>query len=133
MTNVSKRQLSGTDYKSAYEQLLLLISNLNNKTAPTFIDELFTEAEKIMIVKRFAAAVLFNQNYTSYRVSIAIGISESTAQRLYKKYCEGEFDKLLNCLSKKQKSEFVSLIEDFILSKASPRARARFVNRVTKL
>ena len=86
-----------------------------------------------MITKRFAAALLFNNNFSTYRTAIALGVSISTAQRIYKQYEAGQFDNLINCLSKKEKNEFVELIQDFILSKASSRARARFFNHALKI
>jgi len=86
-----------------------------------------------MITKRFAAALLFNNHFSTYRTAIALGVSISTAQRIYKQYENGQFDNLINCLSKKEKNEFVELIQDFILSKASHRARARFFNHMVKM
>src|SRR3989344_1770380 len=116
MTNVSKVKTGSPDYKHASQELTQLISKLNKKTASVFINELFTESEKIMITKRFAAALLFNNNFSTYRTAIALGVSISTAQRIYKQYEAGQFDNLINCLSKKEKNEFVELIQDFILS-----------------
>jgi uncharacterized protein YerC len=133
MTNVSKVKTGDVDYKHASQELVQLISKLNKRTASVFINELFTEAEKIMITKRFAAALLFNNNFSTYRTATALGVSISTAQRIYKQYEAGQFDNLINCLSKKEKNEFVELIQDFILSKASSRARARFFNRALKI
>jgi hypothetical protein len=133
MTNISVEKTTSSDYTLAYKELLGLISNLNKRTSPIFLDELFTASEKIMIVKRFAALVLFSHNYSSYRVASAISISLSTSQRLYQQYAQGDFERLLTCFTTKQKSQFVSIIEDFILSKASPRARTRFLNRLNTL
>jgi uncharacterized protein YerC len=132
MTNVSKIKTDSTDYKHANQELVQLISKLNKRTAPIFINELFTESEKIMITKRFAAALLFNNNFSTYRTAIGLGVSISTAQRIYKQYESGQFDNLLSFFSKKEKSEFMELIQDFILSKASHRARSRFYNRMLK-
>ncbi len=132
MTNVSKLQIDSADYKHAHQKLVQLISKLNNQTASVFINDLFTEAEKIMIIKRFAAALLFNDDFSTYRTALALGVSISTAQRIYKQYEDGQFDNLLNCLSKKEKNEFVELIQDLILAKVSSRARSRIYNRAFK-
>jgi uncharacterized protein YerC len=131
MTNVSKHKISEQDFSIAYAELLALISSLNKTNAHLFIDGLCTEAEKIMLVKRFAALLLFNHKYSPYLVSINIGVSLSTAQRLYRQYDMGEFDDLLKCLTQKQKDNFISLLQDFMLSKASGRARARLFKRLT--
>jgi uncharacterized protein YerC len=129
MTNISKNNTSTTDYKLAYQQLVIVISKLEKNNASFFIDELFTDSEKIMIVKRFAAIFMFQQNYTAYRVSHLLAMSLSTTHRLYKLFESGHFDKVLSCISKKQESEFFSLLEDFIFSKASGRARSRLLKR----
>ena len=132
MTNVSKNNIDTVDYELAYQQLLLLISKLKKNNAGFFLDELLTESEKIMIVKRFAAIFLFNQKYTAYRVGLVLALSLSTTHRLYKLFEDGHFDRILSCISTKQKNEFLSLLEDFVLSKGSIGARTRLLKRATR-
>jgi len=132
MTNICKDKVDSENYTLAYKHLLLVISKLEKNTASFLFDELLTESEKIMVVKRFAAVFMFQQNYTSYRVSNLLAMSLSTTHRLYKLYCSGNFNNILSCISPKQKSEFISIIEDFILSKGSGRARSRLLNRALK-
>jgi uncharacterized protein YerC len=130
MTHISRKNIGALDYKQAQEQLIRLISKLETGGATHFINELFTEAERVMLIKRFAAIFMFQQDYSTYRVSQAIGISISTSQLLYKGYLEGNFDNLLACIPKNQKSEFLALVEDFMLSKISAKARSRLLKRV---
>lgn len=129
MTNVSKVNVGNTDYKLAYEQLVFLISKLEKNNASSFLDELLTDSEKVMIVKRFAAIFMFQQDYTSYRISHTLGMSLSTTHRLYKLFEDGHFDKILGCISKKQENEFLSFLGDLIMYKASYRARTRLLKR----
>jgi uncharacterized protein YerC len=133
MTNVSKDKIDGKDFSIAYRELVSLLSSLNKGNAHIFIDSLCTESEKIMLVKRFAALLLFSHKYSPYLASVSIGISLSTAQRLYRQYESGDFNDLLHCLTKKQKNNFISLLEDFMLSKASGRARTRLLKRALNL
>jgi len=130
MTNVSKLNSKNKDYKIAYQQLLSVIANLQKDTSRYLIDELLTETEQIMLVKRFAAAYMYSQDYSPYRVSQTLSISTSTANRLYQRYTEGEFQNLLGCIPQKKANEFLLLLEDLILAQVSPRARARLLNRV---
>ena len=129
MTHVSQKKVEAIDFKQAEKQLVKLISKLETHGATHFINELFTEAERIMFIKRFAAILMFQQNYSPYKVSNTVGISLSTSQHYYKSYTEGQFDKLLACIPKKQKSEFLSVVQDFMLFKISAKARARLLKR----
>jgi len=131
MTNISSKAINDADYMMAYKQLTKLLSGLHDKNAHFLIEELLTETERIMLVKRFAAIFMFQQNYTPYRVSRTIDISESTAQRLHQGFLLGVYDNLLRCIKKNEKSEFVALLEDFMLSRASITARSRLVKRTT--
>ena len=129
MTNVSRANVDTSDYKLAYQQLILLISKLEKNNASSFLDELLTDSEKIMIVKRFAAIFMFQQNYTSYRISHVLAMSLSTTHRIYKLFESGRFNKLLSCIPKKQQNEFLEILKDFMMSKGSSRARSRLFKR----
>ena len=130
MTNISKRNLKTADYRHAYRELTKFIASLNKKNSHFFITELLTESEQIMLVKRFAAIFMFSEGYSAYRVSQALGVSESTAQRLHHQFENDHFIHLLNALPQTSRSSFLALLEDLILAQASPRARARIMNRV---
>lgn len=132
MTNVTRKEVGGKKYKTAHHQFVKLISMLNNSGAKHLIDELLTESEQIMLIKRFAVIFMFTQGYSYYKASQAIGVSKSTAQRLYSQYSLGEFENLFKGLSKTQKSELVSVIEDIIMSSVNMKARARLMKRAMK-
>jgi uncharacterized protein YerC len=132
MTNVSRKKTASEDYNFAYERFIEVIANLKNSNALSFFEEFFTDVEKIMFVKRFAAIFLFHQGHPPYRVSLALGLSLSTVQRLHEQYTSGHFDKLIQCIPKKQKRELTSMFEDFILSKVSFKARTRLLKRLAK-
>tara|TARA_B100000745_G_scaffold252445_2_gene174654 strand:- start:3221 stop:3691 length:471 start_codon:yes stop_codon:yes gene_type:complete len=122
MTNISKKATDSPDYELAHTQLTNFIGQLQKKTARYFVDELLTEAERIMLVKRFAAIFMFDRFYSPYRVSHTLGMSISTTQRLYKQYDEGRYDNLLSCMTTKTRNEFLQLVEDLIMAQVSPRA-----------
>ncbi len=130
MTNVSKVKTDSKEYTLYYNELAQFIGNLKNKNARYLINELLTEAETIMIVKRFAAIIMLHRNFSPYRVSHTLSISLSTSQRLLENYDNGKYTKLLSCLKEKEVNGFISLIDDLILFQVSSRARARLLNRV---
>ena len=129
MTRISKKNIDDEDYTVAYKQLAKLLAGLQDKNAHFLIEELLTESERIMLVKRFAAIFMFQQDYSSYRVSQSLAVSESTAQRLHQQFLQGSYNNLLNCIKKSEKSAFLSLLEDFMMSKASSKARMRLLKR----
>lgn len=129
MTNISRGKVSSKDYATAYRQLVKAIAKLQEGNAQLFIEDLLTESEQIMLVKRFAAIFMFQDNHSPYRVSQTINVSESTAQRLFSQYNKGHFANLLGCIHKKQKNEFIAFLSDFIAAKSDMRARARLLKR----
>ena len=132
MTNISKKKISGKDFTFANKKLVNLIAKLKSKNAHYLLDELLTESERIMLIKRYAAIFMFNQSYSPYRVGKTLGMSNSTVHRLFKHYQEASFHNLLSCLDRKEKSEFLAILNDLIIAQASPRARARLLNRALK-
>ncbi len=130
MTRISKNAVEDSeDYKFAYKQLSRFLAGLQDKNAHFFIDELLSESEQVMLVKRFTAIYLFQEGHNPYRVSQMIGVSESTAQRLHHGYREGIYNNLLKCIKKSEKAEFLTVLQDFLLSKADAKARTRLLKK----
>jgi len=132
MTNISKHKTKTPLYEETYGRLLTLIATLDKKKADSFVRSLLTESEQIMITKRFAAYLLFTQNYTSYDVAHNIGISISTAQRLHCEYDKGDFGVFFGKLPKKQQNGLLDLLSDIIMAQVSSKARARIYKRMFK-
>ena len=128
MTNINYKETD--DYNIAFDKLIDLVASVNKSGARSLVSELLTESEQIMIVKRFAAILLFHNDYSSYRVSTCLNISLSTAQRIHKHYDQQAYHELLSHIKPKERNRFYKLINDLILAQASPRARARLSNRV---
>jgi uncharacterized protein YerC len=130
MTNISKRTVDHKEYTLAYNELIQFIGKLTTKRAVFLIDELLTDTERIMIVKRYAAIMMLHKKFSYYRVSQTLTLSTSTTRQLYKNYTEGAYDNLIDGLAKKDTSRFMALLEDLIMAQVSPKARARLLNRV---
>lgn len=132
MTNISKTKTDSKDYQIVHAELSKLISKLSKKNSHFFIDELLTKTEQVMLVKRFGAVFMFNNNYKPYRVSQTLGLSVPTTARIYENFNNDQYNNLLKVISKQENSSFLALINDLIAAQASPRARARLMNRVSK-
>ena len=110
MTNISKKRTDTKDFAIAQTQLVDLIAKLDKRTSQYLIHELLSTSEQVMIVKRFAAIFMFNNNYSPYRVSETLSISTSSARRLYLQFENNQFDNLLGCIKKKETNSFIALI-----------------------
>ncbi len=133
MTHITKRKIDSGDYQKAQQELVALVARLNKRTAPFFINDLLTESERIMLVKRFAVVFMFHHGYSAYRASDVLGVSISTALKLRAQYEQRKFHDLLGCYSKKEQNRFLEFIELLILAKASPRARVRLFNNALNM
>ena len=132
MTNISRKKTQTEDYKSAHKHLTDFIAQLNKQTAEYLIQELLSEAEQVMVTKRFAAIFMFNNNYTAYRVSETLSISTSSARQLYLQFEKGQFNNLLGCMKKKEVTGFLLLLSDIITAQVDMKARARLMNRTSR-
>jgi len=127
MTNVSKQQVSSSDYQEIKDELINLITKLDKKSATGFLTELLTETEQIMLIKRFGAIFMFTQGHTAYRVSHTLGLSIPTASRLSEQYNLEHYEQLLSGFNKKETSRFLRILNNLILSQVSPKARTRLI------
>lgn len=132
MTNISKQGTKSKDFKESKKQLIALIAKLDKNSAHFLVSNLLTEAEQVMIIKRFAAIFMYENEYSPYRVSATLMISTSTANRLYAQYKSKEFGGLLYHMNKEETNSFLSFLDDFISAQVSPRARARLVSRASR-
>lgn len=128
MTNITKKKAGSGDFAKAKQELVRLLSGDRSLSA-YFVDELLTESEQIMLVKRFAAILMYKKGYSQYRVWNTLYISPSTAERIYDDFETGRYENLEKAINIKKSSGLLWLIEDIITAQVSPRARARLLKR----
>lgn len=129
MTNICKLNIHSQDFVAIQKQLTAHVAKLTKENPSFLMSELLTDTERIMIMKRYGAIFMYTQNHTPYRVSKTLGLSQPTTCRLFAQYQAGAFDNLMQTLRKKEQHFFLALINDLIAAQASPRARARLMNR----
>jgi uncharacterized protein YerC len=79
MTQVSKRPLDKTVYARIFEIFLSSFAEIKSKDkAKTFLEELFSNSEQIMISKRLAIAFLLTKNYSFEAISKLLKVSLTT-------------------------------------------------------
>lgn len=123
MTNISTKETSSDTFKASQHQLEIVIGRLTKKSSTHLLNELLTESERIMVVKRFGAIFLLHQNYSPYKVSQLLGLSQPTVRRIRESYNDGQYSSLLHNITPKEQHQLLRLFTNFMLSKGSINAR----------
>lgn len=95
MTNVSKQKLNKKEQKKLQKQVTSLFARTDDRGAQALFGELFTESEQIMFMKRLAIIIMVDKEYSKYRISRTLKVSESTVREIRSKYYLDEYNKLL--------------------------------------
>jgi len=97
MTNISRKKLKNKVFIAIGEQLTQYIFKLNTKEkTKIFVDQLFTESEKIMIAKRFAVIVMMKYGYDSSFIKKTLKISGTTVYKIFHNATDGKYNFILN-------------------------------------
>ncbi len=76
---VSATKIAGETQKKINQNFLKLLTNLRSeKDAETFFQDFFTETEKIVLVKRFAVALLLHQGFSYEEIQKQLKVSTAT-------------------------------------------------------
>ena len=82
MVNVSKTKIDKHIYSKIYNQFISALINLDKRKSTTLIDDLLTEPEKIMLVKRLAVMVMLKEGLSNFTIRNLLKISPSTVTRI---------------------------------------------------
>lgn len=102
MTHISKQLLPTKDAVALENQLAALIDQMNKRTAQSFISNLLTPTEKVVLIKRLAAVLMLHHGYSSYALEKVLRISSSTASKYRRQFLNGSYKEFLNCIDKKR-------------------------------
>ncbi len=128
MTNTTRKKIHSAEFKTA-EQLLSKLISANQTSAQYFLNDFLTDAEKIMLIKRFASVWMFAEGYSQYDVWNTLFISPTTAQRIYRDWSSGRYQAFVKNTQSKNRDSILALIQDFITAQADSKARARLLAR----
>ena len=84
MVNISKVKIDKQIYTKIYNQFISALINLNKQKSISLIDDLLTEPEKIMLVKRLATMVMLKEGLSNSTIRNSLKISPSTVTRISK-------------------------------------------------
>jgi len=113
MTNVSKKSLKKKVADKISNQLAFLIADFKKSDKSSlFVDEFFTETEKIMFAKRLAIIFMILEDFPSHAISKVLKVSPSTILKIAKIIDRGGYQVLKDYFKdKKTKKEFHSRLE----------------------
>lgn len=123
MVRVSKNKINNKIYLKISSQFVLSLMCLDSKKKSLdFIDELFTQTEKVMLAKRLAIIIMLKEGLSQYAIWKALNVSPATVTRISKMLKEKHFDFIENLyVDKKARKKFLRDILVFIYKIAPPR------------
>lgn len=126
MPHVSKQKIDKVVYTQFFNELEKLIAKSNPTSAPDFLNTLLTKTERTMITKRLAAALMFDQGSSQYKVWTTLKISPSTSSRMSLDYENGKYNKILRILRKSNNRQFWELLEKISRGGLPPMGKNRW-------
>ena len=108
MVHVSKTKLNPKVEAQLQKQIAeLFVAHQTVKECTHLTREFFTKTERIMFAKRLGIIALLERGYSTYAISIAIGVSDSTVARIENQLEHGKFKNILKVLKNKRHRESV--------------------------
>ncbi len=135
MTHISKNKLPSKEFNSLYNQMTDLVASFNKESTSEFFSELLGEEERVMLVKRLAAVVMYIEGNSSYRVWQLLQLSPSTAEKIRLDYERGRYKKLTNIIKRQRNRyhDFWRTLEIILQAKLPPRGRGRWKSALSSL
>ena len=106
MTHISKNPLKKNTLIKISNQFVEIVSNLKpGKSGGSFLNDFFTDAEKVMLTKRLAVIFMLKNGASYGVIEKTLHISPSTIMRVAKVLSSGGYDGVLAEIQKKKNKE----------------------------
>lgn len=126
MSKISRRLLDKELENTIFEVFLKTIVDIKtSEEAKNFIEDILFPAERIMIIKRLAIAVLLTKGKTYEYIDHTLKVSRATIMTvsLWLKHGKGGYAKVVDKILKTQKKEAsIDNIEEILIKLSSPKA-----------
>ena len=101
MTNISKKKLSVKMQNKLFIQFAHIFVATNETHIAALFESLFTDAEKIMFVKRVAIILMLSKGISTYAISKSLHVSDATARTIRDNYETGMYGPIVNISKRK--------------------------------
>ncbi|MFA6095051.1 MAG: Trp family transcriptional regulator [Candidatus Paceibacterota bacterium] len=134
MTHISKTKVSEKISSNLEKNFVLLVTKAAGaRSIKTFLEELFTPTEKIMLSKRLAIIVMLVQGFSFLQIQKTLKVSSATVSN-FQHACElGGFAYVQSMLGKKkERGQFLKALEEALSFRLPPktgRGRWDFLNK----
>ena len=128
MTNISKNKLSKKVEEKLFTQFTNLFSVANKSGLSDMFEALFTDAEKIMFIKRVGIVMLLSKHCSNYRISKTLKVSDTTVRNIKIAFQNGKYDALLGTFNNKKfdSIQFLKVLEKLLQAGMPPQGRGRW-------
>jgi len=133
MVYISKKPVSEKALAIMAEQFVKHIARIvTKKEAEAFLGEMFTPAEKMLYMKRFAILVMLERGYSFGAIKRALKVSQTTIARLQKGLERGEYDQTIKYVERRAKRSkavektFLDFLEIVLQAGLPPRGKGRW-------
>ncbi len=110
MVHLNKNKVPEDVLLGLYEQLSKIISELNRSQVENFLFDLLGEEERVMLAKRLAIVIMILEEYSMYRISTTLKVSQSTVDKIKTAMSSGAFVDLVP-LVKKNKKGYLAILD----------------------
>lgn len=101
MTNISKHKLPHKTEKQLFSQFTNLFIAADEKKLAVMFDALFTDAEKIMFIKRIAIILMLSKGVPMYGIAKSLKVSVTTVRSQRELLEEGRYEVIIIMTRKK--------------------------------
>lgn len=127
MTNVSKRKLQQVVLNAVTEHLFAYIAKSHTKRkAQVLVEELFTDAERLMFAKRLAIVIMLEQGVRFVDIQATLKVSPTTVTRVWKDKKRGGYRSVIAHCRHSDFSAVLDLLEKILQAGLPPRGRGRW-------
>jgi len=128
MTRISKEHLDRKTERQLFTQFVSIFISAQEGQYDDLFSALFTEAEKIMFIKRVGILLLISEGYSTYAIARTLRVSDSTVRNVLKQCKAGKFDPFFSVLRKKtfNAEQFWKTLEILLQCGLPPRGRGRW-------
>ena len=115
MANISKKKLKKEVSAKIHNRFIKTMVDLRGKKGSTFVEELFTQTEKIIFAKRLAGLLMIAQDISPYKVSKLLRLSFSTTAQMQTDLDNGKYPSIAKIIQKKkERDNFWAELEVFV-------------------